>query len=88
MKVLAIGAHPDDIEIFMYGTLALFKKQGHHIFLGIATDGAAGKLQNSKNLKEIRKKEAISGLKNLVETSKYLFFLNCSKNIYSDNILP
>ena len=65
MKILAIGAHPDDIEIFMYGTLALFKKQGHHIFLGIATDGAAGKLQNSKNLKEIRKKEAISGLKNL-----------------------
>ena len=26
MKVLAIGAHPDDIEIFMYGLLCLLKK--------------------------------------------------------------
>ena len=27
MKILAIGAHPDDIEIFMFGILALFKKR-------------------------------------------------------------
>ena len=26
MKILAIGAHPDDIEIFMYGLLCIFKK--------------------------------------------------------------
>ena len=25
MKILAIGAHPDDIEIFMYGLLKLMK---------------------------------------------------------------
>ena len=28
MKILAIGAHPDDIEIFMFGILSLFKKRG------------------------------------------------------------
>ena len=28
MKVLGIGAHPDDIEIFMYGLLSIFKKKG------------------------------------------------------------
>ena len=27
MKVLAIGAHPDDIEIFMYGLLSIYKKK-------------------------------------------------------------
>ena len=25
MKILAIGAHPDDIEIFMFGLLSLFR---------------------------------------------------------------
>ncbi|TIP58495.1 MAG: PIG-L family deacetylase, partial [Mesorhizobium sp.] len=24
MKILALGAHPDDIEIFMFGTLAAY----------------------------------------------------------------
>ena len=28
MKILAMGAHPDDIEIFMFGLLAIFKKEG------------------------------------------------------------
>ena len=27
MRVLAIGAHPDDIEIFMYGLIARFKEE-------------------------------------------------------------
>ena len=31
MKVLGIGAHPDDIEIFMYGLLSIFKKEGHQV---------------------------------------------------------
>ncbi|RUU56337.1 PIG-L family deacetylase, partial [Mesorhizobium sp. M7A.T.Ca.TU.009.01.1.1] len=24
MKILALGAHPDDIEIFMFGTMAAY----------------------------------------------------------------
>ena len=39
MKILAIGAHPDDIEIFMYGILDLYKKEKHELYLGVATDG-------------------------------------------------
>ena len=56
MKILAIGAHPDDIEIFMYGLLKLLKNNGNEIFLAIATDGALGGDNSKENLVEIRKK--------------------------------
>ena len=42
MKILAIGAHPDDIEIFMFGLLRILKTRGDNIFLAIATDGCLG----------------------------------------------
>lgn len=42
MKILAIGAHPDDIEIGCGGTLAKFAAKGHQVYLFIASDGAAG----------------------------------------------
>ena len=62
MKVLAIGAHPDDIEIFMYGLLSIYKKEGHEVRTIIATDGAKGGAIKGKNLAEQRANEAISGL--------------------------
>ena len=62
MKVLAIGAHPDDIEIFMYGLLAQFKKLDHEISLIVATDGSLGGNLDVESLKKKRKKEAIEGL--------------------------
>ena len=65
MKILAIGAHPDDIEIFMFGLLTLFKKRGDQVFLMIATDGAMGGVNTGESLKNKRKLEAVSGLKNL-----------------------
>ena len=42
MNVLAIGAHPDDIEILCGGTLALYAEQGHKIFMAVATNGNVG----------------------------------------------
>ncbi len=65
MKVLGIGAHPDDIEIFMYGLLFIYKKEGHEVYTMIATDGAKGGVAEGKKLAEKRANEAISGLKNL-----------------------
>jgi N-acetylglucosamine malate deacetylase 1 len=62
MKILAIGAHPDDIEIFMYGFLAVCKKRGDQIYMAVATDGAAGIVEKNINLKNLRAKEAIQGL--------------------------
>ena len=42
MNVLAIGAHPDDIEYWCGGTLALYAEMGHSVFLFVASDGARG----------------------------------------------
>ena len=65
MKILAIGAHPDDIEIFMYGFLSVCLKRGDEIYTIIATDGSAGNVLEKKNLKLIREKESLKGLSNL-----------------------
>ena len=42
MRILAIGAHPDDIEFGCGGTLIKYAGQGHEVFLLIMTDGGAG----------------------------------------------
>ena len=42
MKILAIGAHPDDIEFGCGGTLALHAKAGHDIHLLVMTEGHRG----------------------------------------------
>ncbi len=65
MKVLAIGAHPDDIEIFMYGILSIYKKKGNKVYAMIATDGAKGGAQKGLVLAKKRAKETIEGLKKL-----------------------
>ena len=61
MKLLAIGAHPDDIEIFMYGFLSACKNKGDDIFLLVATDGSLGG-ENNGDLVLQRKKESEKGL--------------------------
>jgi LmbE family N-acetylglucosaminyl deacetylase len=65
MKILALGAHPDDIEIFMYGLASIYKKEGNEVFTMIATDGAKGGSSGGKLLSQKREKEAIAGLKKI-----------------------
>lgn len=42
MKVLALGAHPDDIEFGCGATLLKFARKGHDVFLYVATGGELG----------------------------------------------
>ena len=65
MKILALGAHADDIEIFMYGLVSIYKKEGNEIYTMIATDGSKGGSQVDNLLSQKREKEAIAGLKNI-----------------------
>jgi LmbE family N-acetylglucosaminyl deacetylase len=50
-NILAIGAHPDDIEIGCGGTLAKLKTEGHSVSMFVVSDGSAGGNSN------IRRKE-------------------------------
>ncbi len=65
MKILALGAHPDDIEIFMYGLVCIYKNQGNKVFTMVATDGAKGGSQEDDLLIKQRANETTASLKNL-----------------------
>ena len=59
MKILAIGAHPDDVEILCGGTMARYCTSGHQVFICHAADGDKGSLvYTSEELAKIRRKEA------------------------------
>lgn len=59
MNILAIGAHPDDIETSCGGTLAKYAKLGHKVFTATATNGNVGSSTLSmEEIAEVRKEEA------------------------------
>jgi LmbE family N-acetylglucosaminyl deacetylase len=61
MKVLCIGAHPDDLEILMGGTIAAFLDQGAEVLMATATDGAKGGTIDPGELVRVRQREAAAG---------------------------
>ena len=59
MNILAIGAHPDDIESSCGGTLAKYAKMGHKVFTATATNGNIGSATLPMDeIAAIRKEEA------------------------------
>jgi len=52
MNILAVGAHPDDIEIGCGGTLAKYASYGHNIYMFIATDGNAGGIGDLRKIEQ------------------------------------
>jgi LmbE family N-acetylglucosaminyl deacetylase len=41
MKILAVGAHPDDVEIFVFGSLLAWNAMGAEVTVAVAA-GHAG----------------------------------------------
>lgn len=74
MKILALGAHPDDIEIFMFGTLAAYAALGAELTFAIATDGAKGGKGDPKSLVKTRREEATEAAGLLGVTPRFLGF--------------
>lgn len=61
MRVLAIGCHPDDIEVSCAGTLAKYKQEGHDVILCHVANGNKGHMIiQPDELRIMRKQEAIN----------------------------
>ncbi len=59
MRVLAIHAHPDDLEILAGGTLILLAASGHHITIATMTPGDCGSSEFPPDeISAIRRREA------------------------------
>jgi LmbE family N-acetylglucosaminyl deacetylase len=59
MRVLAVGAHPDDLEIWCGGTLARFVREGHDVVMCNASYGNRGSFElTSAEITAIRLREA------------------------------
>ena len=57
-RILAIHAHPDDIEVLGAGTLALLAASGHHITIATMTAGDCGSVEmTAEQTGEVRRKE-------------------------------
>ena len=67
MKILAIGAHPDDIEVGCSGTLAKYVRNGHDVYLLVMTEGGMGgestirKKEQARSAKILKPREVIWG---------------------------
>jgi LmbE family N-acetylglucosaminyl deacetylase len=75
MNILAIGAHPDDIEYGCAATLIKYAERDHHIYLMVLTQGEEG------GESEIRHKEQLTAAE--VVGAKHVFWGG-----YRDTQLP
>lgn len=74
MRILAIGAHPDDLEIYAWGTLCAWVQMGADLTLAVATDGAAGGRADPATLARTRAAEAASAAAALGVVPRFLGF--------------
>ena len=59
MRVLAVGAHPDDLELLCAGTLARYAARGDHVTMAVATNGEFGSSTlSTTEAAALREKEA------------------------------
>src|SRR4051812_34036669 len=59
MRVLGVGAHPDDLEILAGGTLARYVREGHDVVMCHASAGDCGHLElGAEEIMAVRRREA------------------------------
>ena len=73
MKILALGAHPDDIEIFMYGLVSIYKKEGNQVFTMIATDGSKGGSPKDEFVVQKKRKGGYCWVKKNIKTNFFKY---------------
>src|SRR6476660_5958931 len=61
---IAIGAHPDDIEFYMAGTLLLLKEAGYEIhYMNVASGNCGSKEYDSNMARKVRAAEGRAAAK-------------------------
>ena len=65
MNVLAIGAHPDDVEFYCAGTLLKYARDGHHVFIALTTSGNIGSnvIEGREEIARTREAEQLEAAK-------------------------
>ena len=76
MRILAVGAHPDDADIFCAGTLAKCAKRGDDIAVCVLTDGRTGSVEivDGEELIGRRRREQTEAAKHYGGTVNFLDF--------------
>ncbi len=75
LRILLIGAHPDDGEVKAAGTVALWTDQGHEVKIVSVTDGRCGHHEmDPDSLVQRRKQETLASAKILGATDLVLDF--------------
>lgn len=84
MHLLAIHAHPDDVEILAAGTLALLADRGHRITIVTMTAGDCGSKQyGPSELARLRQEEAARAASMIGADYRYAGFFDMS--VYIDD---
>ncbi len=61
LRILALHAHPDDLEFQCAGTLALLRQAGHHVTMATMTPGDCGSAEHDPEaIAAIRRAEAVA----------------------------
>lgn len=76
MNILAIGAHPDDIEFLCAGTLMKYRQQGHNIYIALTTSGNTGsnEMDSKDEIAAVREAEQIAAAKYYDAQVRFLRF--------------
>ena len=87
MRILAVGAHPDDLEILCSGTLARYVAQGHHVIMARVCRGdkGHGELSHHK-VAEIRDKEAGAAAEVIGAEAMSVGVLDCELYVNDDTM--
>jgi N-acetylglucosamine malate deacetylase 1 len=72
MRILALGAHPDDLEISAWGALAAWRAIGAELVLAVATDGERGGAGDPDALRATRRAEAEAAAAGLGTVPRFL----------------
>ncbi len=88
MRILAVGAHPDDLEIGCAGTLARFVQEGHQVVMAHACTGDKGHGEiPHEELPRIRDREAQRAAEIIGAQAVCLGFPDCELYVNEESMI-